>query len=517
MFHHCIYSSHNVTTSTLFPKSRKSPIQFVTCSCLWGMMHITFFSEINGRSCKFTANCLFESRRSSIGGSRGTMAAKPIGGEAFTSNLAGMSKNQLYDIMCQMKTLIEQNQDQARQILVENPLLTRALFQAQIMLGMVQPPQVMPNIQQALSPHPQQTAQPGQQPNIQAAQPLPVPVGQQDQSSASQAQIQLRKLHLNQPAIPIPSSSVPPVTLQSQSMPSHALPTVQQAKGHLHAPVTSMTHSLSSQMHNINLPNVSSQQQQSLQTSGIPLMPLQPPLPQQPRPPSMPTYPHQLNSHMGPSLGFQHSGAPQPHLSQSTYHPGAKPRASIGSSFLFGQPPLLNQPPPQSLYQAGGSHLASDFGNQPGGSMQMDRGVSWMTGPPDNATVQAAGPPPLPGQMGHNNQFPRPSAQLSPEMEKALLQQVMSLTPDQINLLPPEQRHQRMFLCSLFAYRSSYYLLSPKNYPEVLFQYQEVEAIKTLCKGMVNCLGCCCCVLHSELMLLLNSNCRFATTFSCAG
>lgn len=32
--------------------------------------------------------------------------------------------------------------------------------------------------------------------------------------------------------------------------------------------------------------------------------------------------------------------------------------------------------------------------------------------------------------------------QLTPEMEKALLQQVMSLTPEQINFLPPEQRNQ---------------------------------------------------------------------------
>ena len=32
--------------------------------------------------------------------------------------------------------------------------------------------------------------------------------------------------------------------------------------------------------------------------------------------------------------------------------------------------------------------------------------------------------------------------QLTPDMEQALLQQVMSLTPEQINLLPPEQRNQ---------------------------------------------------------------------------
>lgn len=32
--------------------------------------------------------------------------------------------------------------------------------------------------------------------------------------------------------------------------------------------------------------------------------------------------------------------------------------------------------------------------------------------------------------------------QLTPEEEKALLQQVMSLTQEQINLLPPDQRNQ---------------------------------------------------------------------------
>ncbi|CAM6015950.1 unnamed protein product [Sphagnum balticum] len=38
--------------------------------------------------------------------------------------------------------LIQQNQQQARQVLIANPQLTKALFQAQIMLGMVRPPQM---------------------------------------------------------------------------------------------------------------------------------------------------------------------------------------------------------------------------------------------------------------------------------------------------------------------------------------------------------------------------------------
>ncbi|MBA0852373.1 hypothetical protein Goshw_004496 [Gossypium schwendimanii] len=75
--------------------------------------------------------------------------------------------------------------------------------------------------------------------------------------------------------------------------------------------------------------------------------------------------------------------------------------------------------------------------------MQADRGSSWMSSQPDNSTLtQLQGSSALvPSQMGSGNQPSRP-ASLTPEMEKALLQQVMSLTPEQINLLPPEQRNQ---------------------------------------------------------------------------
>lgn len=76
--------------------------------------------------------------------------------------------------------------------------------------------------------------------------------------------------------------------------------------------------------------------------------------------------------------------------------------------------------------------------------MQIDRGSSWMPGPSENL-AQHSGPQGtssmVSAQIGAANQPPRPPA-LTPDMEKALLQQVMSLTPEQINLLPPEQRNQ---------------------------------------------------------------------------
>jgi hypothetical protein len=72
--------------------------------------------------------------------------------DALTNNLAGMSKHQLYEVMVQMKMLIQQNQQQARQVLIANPQLTKALFQAQIMLGMVRPPQMVHPTMQVSQP-----------------------------------------------------------------------------------------------------------------------------------------------------------------------------------------------------------------------------------------------------------------------------------------------------------------------------------------------------------------------------
>ncbi|XP_058734284.1 cleavage stimulating factor 64-like, partial [Vicia villosa] len=122
---------------------------------------------------------------------------------------------------------------------------------------------------------------------------------------------------------------------------------------------------------------------------------------------------------------------PSVHSSSQPHHPTQMPTAS-------------SQQPLQTPGQVGNMPFRSDFGSQAENSMQIDRGSSWMPGPSENLS-QHSGPPGPPsmvsGQMGAANQSLRPPA-LTPDMEKALLQQVMSLTPEQINLLPPEQRNQ---------------------------------------------------------------------------
>ena len=66
-------------------------------------------------------------------------APPPPTQDPTTSVLATMSHADLFGILAQMKDLIEKNFGQARQTLVDNPQLTKALFQAQIILGMVKP------------------------------------------------------------------------------------------------------------------------------------------------------------------------------------------------------------------------------------------------------------------------------------------------------------------------------------------------------------------------------------------
>ena len=95
------------------------------------------------------------------------MHAAGLGGggmDAVTARLAEMSPAQLFSVMNQLKTLTQQNQSQARQLLVGNPQLTLALFQAQLALGMTKPPAAM--VAAAAPPPP---------PGVAGGAPLPPP------------------------------------------------------------------------------------------------------------------------------------------------------------------------------------------------------------------------------------------------------------------------------------------------------------------------------------------------------
>ncbi|MCO5613353.1 hypothetical protein L7F22_067629 [Adiantum nelumboides] len=409
-----------------------------------------------------------------------------VGTDNLTSQIAGMSKHQLYQIVSQMKDLIQQNQQQARQILIDNPQLTKTLFQAQIMLGMVRAPNSLPPA--ALAPA---------QPPVTMA-----PVQHSQQSPAQTPALQVPSTPLPQPISTFQPLSSPQAASQ-QLLPQMASPYLQQ----------SQTTSVSLQA---NRPSFSFQQPVQTPSHSLPAAVLQPPMQQvlsQPplpsHPPPLPQQPHPLAS---PSqqqntqgMGFTPSPVPQSYHPQPSYmqQGGSSPQqTNAGPSFQqMHAPPLPNQPPPQNMFQVprdmgGNTNTAS--GGKLTGTVESGRGlnmgvpstsapsITWNQALPLTGSVgvpqvtpighMVAGQSPLlgavgltssmapgPGQMQIFNQ-PLTQSQLSQqpqhqpqmqlpielEQQKALLQQVMNLTPEQINSLPPEQRQQVLQLQQAF-------------------------------------------------------------------
>ncbi|KAL3530004.1 hypothetical protein ACH5RR_009326 [Cinchona calisaya] len=80
--------------------------------------------------------------------------------DPLTQHLANMSRNQLIQIVFEMNELAAKNPENARQLLLTCPGLPKAIYQAQILLGIV-PPQILPNISQDSALVPQLPAESG--------------------------------------------------------------------------------------------------------------------------------------------------------------------------------------------------------------------------------------------------------------------------------------------------------------------------------------------------------------------
>lgn len=469
------------------------------------------------------------------------VAGTAVGTDVLTSHLAGMSRHQLYQIVSQMKDLIHQNQQQARQILIANPQLTKALFQAQIMLGMVRPPLTSP-LQNVAAQAPQQ--QLVQQPPIQAgqmqaaAQPpqshnLSQPPSMQ-QSPVQQGQPQMPTGQLQQPLLQGTQQSPAPRATPQSHQPlqlQHSLQTLQQPST---LTATMLPPSQPAPPATINL---GLQPQNPAMQHGQPQPPLHlhpPPLPQQPRPLVPPSQLQHPNV-QGLSFPLPH---PQSHLSQSPFQqPGGMPQNNIGLPYQSMHPPLPNQPPPQ-MFQVprSGADVGTSIGQgglpnsagvltgavsmSMGGPSQAVRGSSlgvpsglaphmtWnqpltasgsMVGVTQATTSMGMGPghplgggsvslagfssngapiqqgavrstvasegllsmysqgytQPLTQPQQQSQQQPQIQVPLELEQQKALLQQVMNLTSEQINSLPLEQRQQVLQLQQVIRSQTS--------------------------------------------------------------
>ncbi|KAJ4884362.1 Cleavage stimulating factor 64 [Raphanus sativus] len=141
--------------------------------------------------------------------------------DPLTLHLANMSRSQLSDIISSIKLMATQNKEQARQLLVSRPQLLKAVFLAQIMLGIVSP-QVLqtPNIVQA--PNHNMSGSSVQDTQVSGQNLLP-PLAQRPQQLSrhphSQFPVQQSsKQHFSQISQPGPSSVNPPYRSQVQGL-----------------------------------------------------------------------------------------------------------------------------------------------------------------------------------------------------------------------------------------------------------------------------------------------------------
>lgn len=284
------------------------------------------------------------------------------GSDPLTLHLAHMPRNQLYDVLSELKLLATQNKESARNLMLGSPLLMKALFQALIMLGLVNP-QLSPML------------------NNQDSVSIPPPVVQDDQQAQQPLYPGLPPIAQNKVHTGVmPSSMVPQNFLVANQLlaPRHLPPAVKNPSQQTAFPGQSGVPTLPS-MRVQPFPSVSA----AVSSSSL----------------KQPT-PHSLLQHPGQMVSMPQQEIELSNVTATVQH-SLSTRPSIQDPRLQGS---------GKLARIGDS---SDITNRPSKLMKLDDGTS------------ASAPEPL-----------------GPDVESALLQQVMNLTPEQISSLPLEQQQQ---------------------------------------------------------------------------
>nr|CAB3464741.1 unnamed protein product [Digitaria exilis] len=376
-------------------------------------------------------------------------------GEALAAQINAMSRSEMYDMMSKMKTMIDHDQETVRRMLVDNPDVTRALFRvrflaAQVVLGMVKTPKtVQPDIVQPAAVPAAPSSVKSTVADHVSLPPPPLPANQQSVAQHS-TPFPAGPSNLGSSMdLPIMSSN-PPQSAQAKGYPIHQMPSsAPQSSQH---PNMALPHA-PPQYSNIpsHMPIVHSQPQQPLQTPGMFNQQLQPPLPQMPRPQSMQSFAHQMHPQVPNSFGLTHGNAPQHILQQQMFHVRFYVK-SIQVGILKLLSLLANHHCLASRHQCTRSdnlpvqQASSHYNSQSTNPMQVDRSAPWGRGPeapPAGSHFPGQLPGLLPGQMAQGiGGIQAGQAPLTPEMEKMLVQQVLGMSAEQINMLPPEQRQQ---------------------------------------------------------------------------
>lgn len=377
-----------------------------------------------------------------------------LGTDPLTLHLAKFSRNQLNEILSELKVLATENKEQARQLLLTFPSLSKAVFQAQMMLGVVTPQMLqMPNIRQASGSliQPSLDALQGQQPQVQTLPGLP-PLAQNKIQFESKPKSQESEVLVGHPN-PLFHNQYTMLSQLPSQPPQVQLPIPGQNKFLQQGPspvlpgVSTIPSIRPQQMINMSM-----RPQIQVTTSSSMKQQVQPPLLQ---------HPGQVGP---PKLG--HNGQLIPP------HGNLQPSALPSSSKLFGIPNYANTEPvrpPQvtngstwvrevETYQSlplGLSEKATMVHDNPDPTIRSSKLVKLNDGKATSSTVDVkvstfvSGSSQVFGTSA--NQIPKAeeasssinqTSQLPPEVESALLQQVLNLTPEQLSSLPPDQQQQ---------------------------------------------------------------------------
>lgn len=331
--------------------------------------------------------------------------------DPLTLHLAKMSRSQLNGIISELKKMATQNKELARELLLAKPQLLKAVFQAQIMLGMVTPQVLqMPDIRQPPGQPAQVSIQDGQHGQLLTAQTLPqkvqtgmIPRVQEGQISS----VPLKSLAQNQFSATLQSTLQLRAQLPQHSS-NHVLPPA--AAQAVVPKLPSVNPSVRPQTQVANSSSLNQQLQQSLPHSG------------------------QLAtanlSHSTPMIlpNAVMQSAPLTHhpLSDTGFQPGPliTPGFVEKSNMVRYPSEGISRPSKTVKLDDGRSSSSS------AGGLNMSIGIGSRTSQTPGAEEVKYAEKQISQQ------------QLTPDVESVLLRQVLNLTPEQLSSLPPEQRQQ---------------------------------------------------------------------------
>ncbi|XP_042415661.1 cleavage stimulating factor 64-like [Zingiber officinale] len=344
-----------------------------------------------------------------------------MGNDPLTHYLSRLSRQQLLEIMSEMKTLTTRCKPLVRQFLQSSPQLTKALFQAQIMLGMVTP-QTIAGIGQTSS-----QALSGQ---LSKGSENQLPVTSHTSGNLQQALLPLQQIQVQ------PQYQLPPLP-QNQVLVVNAAD-----KTGVIAVPSRWPQSIGS---------VPVQPQQILQRH--------PPLPQLPVPTAVASLAHNTPLAL-PNMHLQQSN-----LSHLTSQPGLSSgpvQVSTSSGVQGSTWPSVLKKRGLDVGLADQTRMSGNLSEQNTYPVKFQKleDQTGATQKVSNPAVNAASLQKLGTSAATRSQVTpeivhsqKPTLQLSSDVESALLQQVLSLTPEQLSSLSLEQQQQVIHLQKMLSHK----------------------------------------------------------------